>query len=68
MGDLLRTLGLKPFFFDDMLNIAQQHHPHPLEVIKLAFETVQAVVVLLSGDDLACLHPAYVQCDDPPEE
>ncbi|MBM4032880.1 MAG: hypothetical protein FJ291_13980 [Planctomycetes bacterium] len=68
MDAFLKRLGITPVYFEKAITWTGQGNPHPCDVIKAAFDRVGAVLVLLSGDDLACLKPDYVRGDDPDDE
>jgi len=68
MAAFLKKLSIKPVCFDDAIPWTGRGNPHPCEVIQAAFPRVGAVVVLMSGDDIACLKPEYQREDDPDHE
>ena len=58
MFDFLSALGLRPKEWPSMIREAEQGAPYVGDVVALGLRTAQAVVVLMTGDDIACLHPA----------
>jgi predicted nucleotide-binding protein len=60
----LRDLDLHPVEWDEMVQATGQSMPYTGYVISLAFKSVHAVVVLLTPDDLACLHEDLLRTDD----
>jgi len=68
--EFLKSLELEPIDFNEAQNL-MKNDPTPdiLKIINRAFEHAQAIVVLLTPDDLACLLPKYVdKKNDPSEE
>ncbi len=66
--DFLRTIGLNPIEWSQALNLVETAGPFVGEILEKAFQNAQAVVVLLTPDDLAHLKEKYVQLGDPPHE
>jgi predicted nucleotide-binding protein len=64
----LRAIGLEPMEWNEALALTGKGSPYTGEVLDRAFEEAQAVVVLVTGDDVARLGTRYVEAHDPPEE
>lgn len=63
----LRAIGLKPIEWDQAVARTGSGSPYVGEVLDLAFREGQAVVVLLTPDDVAYLRTEYAHGDDDPE-
>jgi predicted nucleotide-binding protein len=68
MFDFLRALGLRPLEWDDVVKKMNKVAPYIGEVLDVAFSTAQAVVAILTGDDVACLREELQQLHDPEYE
>jgi predicted nucleotide-binding protein len=68
MFEFLRAIGLEPLEWNEAVALARDGAPYVGEILDRAFAEVQAVVVLLTGDDLAHLRRKFVNVDDPPHE
>jgi predicted nucleotide-binding protein len=55
--DLLRGLGLDPLEWDDLVDRTGSAAPYNGEAVATAFKVAQAVVVVLTPDDVGYLHP-----------
>jgi len=55
----LRALGLQPLEWEQAAHLTKQATPYTLDTVKAGLEAAQCVVVLLTGDELAKLRPAY---------
>lgn len=66
--DFLRSIGLQPLEWSQALSTSGTGTPFIGEVLDSAFSQVRAVVVLLTGDDLAMLAPFFQEPDDPDSE
>jgi predicted nucleotide-binding protein len=55
--DLLRRLRLEPLEWDDLVDFTGNAAPYNGEAVAAAFKIAQAVVVLLTPDDVGFLHP-----------
>lgn len=66
MFAFLRSLGLKPIEWDQAVALTGKGSPYIGEVLDVAFEEGQAVVVLLTPDDVAYLRREYTDRDDDP--
>jgi predicted nucleotide-binding protein len=64
----LRAIGLEPMEWGEALALTGKGTPYTGEVLDHAFAEAQAVVVLITGDDMARLGTRYVEANDPPEE
>jgi predicted nucleotide-binding protein len=64
----LRALDISPIEWSEAVSSTSKGAPFVGEVLERAFSEAQAVVVLLTGDDLACLQPDLRLEDDPQYE
>jgi predicted nucleotide-binding protein len=55
--DLLRRIGLEPLEWNELIHLTGAAAPYNGEAVAAAFEAAQAVVVLLTPDDVGFLHP-----------
>jgi hypothetical protein len=60
----LRSIGLHPLEWSHALALTNQGSPYVGEVLDRAFDAAQAVVVLLTPDDIAFLRPEYADGRD----
>lgn len=63
--EFLRSLSLKPTEWGQAVRDSGKGAPFIGEILDKAFERAQAVLVLLTGDDLAKLRPDLLREDDP---
>lgn len=63
----LRALGLKPLEWSEAIKRTGEGSPYIGRVLDVAFETAQAVLVLMTPDEMACLWKAYAEGDQDPE-
>ena len=68
MFSFLRAIGLKPVEWNQAVLATGRPNPYIGDILDVAFSQAQAVLVLLSPDDEARLHPQLVRDDDPPHE
>jgi predicted nucleotide-binding protein len=68
MFTFLRAIGLEPIEWNQALSYVTSGSPYIGEVIDQAFARAQAVVVLITGDDVARLGTRFQQPTDPPYE
>jgi len=61
---LLRTVGVKPLEWGEAKAKTNKASPFVGEILEVAFSYAQAVVVLLTGDDLAKLRDEFQSSDD----
>jgi cytochrome c553 len=64
----LRAIGLEPIEWGQAVSFTGQGSPYIGDVLEQAFAEAQAVVVLLTGDDVARLRHTYLTEQDPPYE
>jgi predicted nucleotide-binding protein len=64
----LRSIGLEPMEWGEALALTGKATPYTGEVLDLAFAEAQAVVVLITGDDVARLGTRFADANDPPAE
>lgn len=55
--DLLRRVGLEPLEWNDLVHLTRKAAPFNGDVVTAAFDAAQAVVVVLTPDDVGFLHP-----------
>lgn len=67
MFAFLRALGLSPIEWDQAIAHTGKGSPYIGEVLDVAFAEGQAIVVLLTPDDVAYLRPEYAGTLDDPE-
>jgi predicted nucleotide-binding protein len=67
MFTFLRALGLKPIEWDQAIALTGKGSPYIGDVLTVAFEEGQAIVVLLTPDDVAYLRREYTDRDDDPD-
>lgn len=68
MFDFLRSLGLDPIEWNQALEYTGKASPFIGEVLDIVFEVAQAVIVLMTGDDMARLRKQFIKGDDPDYE
>jgi predicted nucleotide-binding protein len=68
MFAFLRSIDLHPLEWSEARQATGRVTPYIAEILDAALSTAQAIVVLLTPDDLAYLQPAYVTEGDPPHE
>jgi predicted nucleotide-binding protein len=64
----LLALGLKPVSFSNAREFTGKPMPHISEILRAAFEHAQAVVVLLTPDDIGRLKDNFIKADDQPSD
>lgn len=64
----LRAIDLRPLEWGEALGVTDRASPYVGEVLDAAFDRVQAVVVLLTGDDEARLAAEFRSANDPRSE
>ncbi|MGD9621226.1 MAG: TIR domain-containing protein [Mycolicibacterium sp.] len=67
MFTFLRAIGLHPIEWSEALHETGSASPYIGQVLDCAFGMAQAVVVLMTPDEIAYLLPAYKHGDDDPE-
>ncbi|WP_206496143.1 TIR domain-containing protein [Mycobacteroides abscessus] len=67
MFGFLRTIGLEPIEWSTAIAATGSASPYIGQALDSAFAMAQAVVVLLTPDDIAYLRPEYANGDDDPE-
>jgi Predicted nucleotide-binding protein containing TIR-like domain len=68
MFSFLRAIGLEPLEWTQAVSLTADGSPYVGQILDRAFTAAQAVVVLVTGDDLARLETRYLQESDPPYE
>lgn len=61
MFDFLRSINLKPIEWTEAVSMTGHGSPYVGQVLDVAFDNAQAVVVLLTPDEIAYLQPQYGQ-------
>jgi predicted nucleotide-binding protein len=67
MFEFLRSIDLKPIEWTRAVELTGSGSPYIGEVLDAAFDHAQAVVVLMTPDEIAYLQPVYAGRDDDPE-
>lgn len=67
MFAFLRAIGLEPIEWSVAVQMTGEGSPYIGQVLDVAFDAAQAVVVLLTPDDIAYLRSEYASGDDDPE-
>jgi predicted nucleotide-binding protein len=57
----LRAIGLDPIEWSKAVTMTGEGSPYPGQVLDAAFAAAQAIVVLLTPDDIAYLRPEYAK-------
>lgn len=68
MFQFLRSLDLDPIEWERAIRATGSASPDIREVVNAAFDMAQAVVALMTGDDVAKLRPEFLKDDDPSHE
>lgn len=68
MFAFLRSIGLSPMEWRQILGLSGKGAPFIGDVLEIAFNEAQAVVVLLTGDDEAKLRDEFQSANDPDYE
>lgn len=66
--DFLRSIDLKPIEWSEALALTKQGAPYIGDVLDKAFSEAQAVIVLLTGDDLARIGTRFILPNENKEE
>ena len=67
MFDFLRSINLKPIEWTQAVALTGHGSPYIGQILDAAFNDAQAIVVLLTPDEVAYLQPRYGTGDDDPE-
>lgn len=62
--ELVRAVGLNPFEWSELVKETKKGAPYVGEILDVAFKKAQAVIVLLTGDDIAYLREEYITPND----
>lgn len=65
MFSFLRSIGLKPMEWSHAIELTGHGSPYIGDILDVAFDHAQAIVVLLTPDEVAYLHPRYAHPGDP---
>lgn len=66
--DLLRSVGLIPLEWSGLVKKTEKGAPYIGEILDVAFKEAQAVIVFITGDDIAYLREEYLSPSDPDYE
>ncbi len=64
----LRALGLEPIEWEEAISYTGSGSPYIGDILDRAFQKAQAVIVLLTGDDISKLSSQYLKAEDPAYE
>lgn len=67
MFDFLRALGLRPIEWSQAVRLTGKGSPYIGEILDAAFAEAQAVIVLMTPDEIAYLRSEYASGDSDPE-
>lgn len=67
MFSFLRAIGLRPTEWSQAVAATGDGSPYLGRILEAAFDQAQAIVVLMTPDDVVHLDPAYADGDDDPE-
>lgn len=67
MFTFLRAIGLDPIEWSEAVKMTDEGSPYIGQVLDTAFSAAQAIVVLLTPDDVAYLRTEYASNEDDPE-
>ena len=62
--ELVRAVGLIPLEWSELVKGTKKGAPYVGEILDVAFKKAQAVIVLLTGDDVAYLREEYIMPND----
>lgn len=68
MFTFLRSIKLDPIEWSEAIKITGKPSPYIGDILDTAFGHAQAIVVLMTPDDIACLRKNFVLDSDPPHE
>ncbi|MDE0087814.1 MAG: nucleotide-binding protein, partial [Candidatus Poribacteria bacterium] len=68
MFTFLRSIGLEPIEWNEAVQWTESGSPHVDEILNVAFNRAQAIVVLMTPDDEAKLRYEFQSENDPPHE
>jgi predicted nucleotide-binding protein len=66
--DFLRAVGLNPIEWGEAISMTGKGSPYIGEILDVAFSNAQAIVAVLTGDDLAYLRTEFQEAHDPEHE
>jgi hypothetical protein len=67
MFAFLRSIGLDPIEWSEVVKMTGEGSPHIWQVLDTAFDSAQAIVVLFTPDDVAYLRSEYATGESDPE-
>ena len=68
MFSFLRAIDLHPIEWEEAIQLTAEGSPYIGDVLDAAFSRAQAAIILVTGDDLACLGSQYLESHDPEYE
>jgi predicted nucleotide-binding protein len=68
MFTFLRAIGLDPIEWEEAIAMTSQGTPYTGHAIDVAFSNAHAAVILITGDDLACLKQEFISEHDDDNE
>jgi len=60
MFDFLRSVDLKPIEWEEAVRLTGEGASFPQQVLDKAFETAQAIIILITGDDIAKMRDEFI--------
>jgi predicted nucleotide-binding protein len=67
MFEFLRSIGLSPIEWSEAVKMTGEASPYIGRILDVALRAAQAIVVMLTPDDIAYLRPEYAGGEDDPE-
>lgn len=68
MFQFLLSIGLQPIEWSQAVKTTKKGTPYVGEVLDVALRIAQAIIILITGDDIAQLREKYIERDDPDYE
>ena len=68
MFSFLRSIALDPIEWEEAIQMTAEASPYIGNVLDIAFANAQAALIMLTGDDVACLGEQLQEPDDPDHE
>ncbi|MBN2433628.1 MAG: nucleotide-binding protein [Spirochaetes bacterium] len=68
MFQFLRSIDIQPIEWEEAISLTKNASPFPQQVLDKAFEIAQAIIILITGDDLAKLRDEHIKANDPDYE
>ena len=64
MFSFLRSIDLKPLEWEEAVRLTGEASPFPQQVLDAAFMIAQAIIILITGDDIGKLRDEYINAKD----